>query len=112
MRGRGRTWTHSGRSWPRTPFSRCPRASWWRGRESIAGFAKTAAEVCPETRKVATSANGQFAVASYGLDSETGRHAASAIDVFTLEGALIKEVTAFVTPEIFPRFGLPAMLPH
>ena len=88
------------------------RASWWRGRESIAGFAKTAAEVCPETRKVATSANGQFAVASYGLDSETGRYAASAIDVFTLEGALIKEITAFVTPEIFPRFGLPAMLPR
>ena len=29
----------------------------------------------------------------------------------TFEGELIKEITAFVTPEIFPRFGLPAALP-
>ena len=27
-----------------------PWASWWRGRETIAGFAKTAHEACPETR--------------------------------------------------------------
>jgi hypothetical protein len=34
----------------------------------------------------------------------------SAIDVLTLEGGLIKEITAFVTPEIFPRFGPPPEL--
>jgi hypothetical protein len=28
----------------------------------------------------------------------------------TLEGSLIKEITAFVTPEIFPRLGLPPEL--
>jgi hypothetical protein len=28
----------------------------------------------------------------------------------TLEGALIKEITAFITPEIFPRLGLPREL--
>ena len=57
-----------------------------------------------------TRANGQLAVASYGLDSATGRYEATAIDVFTLEGPRIKEITAFVTPEVFPRFGLPAVL--
>jgi RNA polymerase sigma-70 factor, ECF subfamily len=54
--------------------------------------------------------NGQLAVACYGEDADSGRHLPLAIDVLTLEGALIKEITAFVTPEIFPRLGLPAEL--
>jgi RNA polymerase sigma-70 factor, ECF subfamily len=88
-------------------FSMPPWAAWWRGREIIAGFAKTAAEECAESRTVPTRANGQPAVAYYHLDAETGRYLPAAIDVVSLEGALIKEITAFVTPEIFPRFGLP-----
>jgi RNA polymerase sigma-70 factor, ECF subfamily len=91
-------------------FSMPPWASWWRGREPIAGFAKTAAGLCPETRSVPTRANGQPAVAAYGLDTETGRYTASAIDVYTLEGSRIREITAFVTPEIFPAFDLPPAL--
>ena len=85
-----------------------PWAEWWRGGETIAGFAAVAAEVCAATRSVATHANGQPAVASYKL--EGGRYVASAIDVFTFEGATIKEITAFVMPELFPRFGLPPTL--
>jgi RNA polymerase sigma-70 factor, ECF subfamily len=91
-------------------FSMPPWASWWRGRETIAAFAKTAAALCPETRTLATGANGQLAIASYGLHPETGRYGAAAIDVYTLEGWRIKEITAFVTPGIFPAFGLPAAL--
>jgi hypothetical protein len=52
--------------------------------------------------------NGQPTIASYALDVKTGRYAAAAIDVLTLDGLLIKEHTAFVTPQIFARFGLPA----
>jgi RNA polymerase sigma-70 factor (ECF subfamily) len=88
-------------------FSMPPWASWWRGRETIAGFAKTAAEFCAESRTVPTRANGQPAVAYYHLDAETGRYMPAAIDVISLEGGLIKEITAFVIPEIFPRFALP-----
>jgi len=91
-------------------FSMPPWASWWRGRETIAGFAKTAVEACPQTRSVTTRANGQPALAYYALDGETGRYVASALDVLTLEGARIKEITAFISPEIFPRFGLPPEL--
>ena len=91
-------------------FSMPPWASWWRGRDTIAGFVRSAADSCPESRKIHTSANGQLAVASYGLDDDSGEFTASAIDVFTFEGELIKEVTAFVTPEIFPSFGLPPVL--
>jgi RNA polymerase sigma-70 factor (ECF subfamily) len=91
-------------------FSMPPWPIWWQGGETIAGFSTTAAKVCPSTHKVATRANGQPAVASYGLDPESGRYTASAIDVFTFEGDAIKEITAFVNPELFERFGLPAEL--
>jgi RNA polymerase sigma-70 factor, ECF subfamily len=91
-------------------FSMPPWASWWRGRETIAGFAKSAAEVCAESLTVPTRANGQPAVAYYHLDAETGRYLPAAIDVVTLEGPLIKEITAFVRPDVFPRFGLPTEL--
>ena len=91
-------------------FSMPPWSSWWRGRETIAGFAATAVEVCPETRSVPTRANGQLAIAYYNLDAETGRCMAAAIDVVTLEGSLIKEITAFVLPQLFPLFGLPVEL--
>jgi RNA polymerase sigma-70 factor, ECF subfamily len=87
-----------------------PWASWWRGREAIAGFATTAAEFCPESRAVPTRANGQPAMAYFHLDAQTGRYKASAISVYTVEGSLIKEDTAFVTPELFPAFGLPEAL--
>jgi RNA polymerase sigma-70 factor, ECF subfamily len=91
-------------------FSMPPWASWWRGRETIAQFAKDAVEFCAEAHAVPVRANGQTAIAYYGLDDETGAWKASALDVITLEGRLIKEITAFVTPELFPRFGLPAEL--
>jgi RNA polymerase sigma-70 factor, ECF subfamily len=91
-------------------FSMPPWPVWWQGRETIAGFSTTATQVCPDTRMVPTRANGQPAVAAYGLDPESGRYTATAIDVFTFEGDAIKEITAFVNPEIFARFGLPAEL--
>jgi RNA polymerase sigma-70 factor (ECF subfamily) len=91
-------------------FSMPPWASWWRGRETIAQFAKEAVEYCAEAHAVPVRANGQTAIAYYGLDDETGAWKASALDVITFEGALITEITAFVRPELFPRFGLPAEL--
>jgi RNA polymerase sigma-70 factor (ECF subfamily) len=95
-------------------FSMPPWASWWRGRETIAAMASAAVEVCGESRTVPTRANGQPAIAYYGESDEPGpkkgRDTASAIDVITFDGARISEITAFVTPEIFPRFGLPSVL--
>jgi RNA polymerase sigma-70 factor (ECF subfamily) len=91
-------------------FSMPPWATWWRGRETIAGFAPSAAEFCAESRVLPTQANGQPAVAYYHLNAETGRWTPAAIDVITFEGALIKEVTAFVSPEVFEGFGLPPEL--
>jgi RNA polymerase sigma-70 factor (ECF subfamily) len=92
-------------------FSMPPWASWWRGRETIAGFAKDALEFCAEARPLPTRANGQPAIAYYQKDAETGRFLPAAIDVLTLESARIADITAFISPGLFPRFGLPPEFP-
>jgi RNA polymerase sigma-70 factor, ECF subfamily len=86
-------------------FAMPPYASWWRGREVIAAFA-----VQPVHRYLPARANGQLANAAYRWDPEKGRYAAEALEVLTLEGTQVKEMTAFMTPQVFPRFGLPETL--
>jgi RNA polymerase sigma-70 factor (ECF subfamily) len=91
-------------------FSMPPWASWWQGRDTIAGFAKEAVEVCAVARTVAIRASGQPAVAYYGQDEKTGTYSAMSIDVLTFEGDRVKEITAFITPKVFSSFGLPEVL--
>jgi RNA polymerase sigma-70 factor, ECF subfamily len=91
-------------------FSMPPWTSWWRGRDTIAGFAKEAAKFCAVSLDVPVSANGQPAVAYYLLSSDTGTYRAAALDVLTFDGTSIAEITAFVTPDAFARFGLPEEL--
>jgi RNA polymerase sigma-70 factor, ECF subfamily len=92
-------------------FSMPPWPQWWRGRETIAGFAKVAVETCAEAKALPTRANGQPAIAYYHLDADTGRYMAAAIDVITVDGALIKEITGFIRPDAFASFGLAPELP-
>ena len=91
-------------------FSMPPWSSWWRGRDTIAGFAKDAVEVCSQSLAVPVSANGQVALAYYELDADTGVFRGTAIDVLTFDGPLIVEITAFLAPDAFPGFGLPREL--
>jgi RNA polymerase sigma-70 factor, ECF subfamily len=86
-------------------FAMPPYASWWRGREVIAAFA-----VQPVHHYLSARANGQLANAAYRWDPERGRYAAEALEVLTLEGTQVKEMTAFMTPQLLPRFGLPETL--
>jgi RNA polymerase sigma-70 factor, ECF subfamily len=86
-------------------FAMPPYASWWRGREVIAAFAAE-----PVHRYLPARANGQLANAAYRWDPEKGRYIAKALEVLTLEGTHVKEMTAFMTPQVFPRFGLPSAL--
>jgi hypothetical protein len=51
------------------------------------------------------------AASSIALRSpEKGGYVAEALEVLTLEGPAVKEMIAFMTPDVFPRFGLPGML--
>jgi RNA polymerase sigma-70 factor, ECF subfamily len=86
-------------------FAMPPYARWWRGRDLIAAFAAQ-----PVHRYLPARANGQPANAAYRWDPESGRYIAEALEVLTLEGATVKEMIAFMTPDVFPRFGLPGVL--
>jgi RNA polymerase sigma-70 factor, ECF subfamily len=88
-------------------FAMPPYPSWWRGREVIAAFAAE-----PVHRYLPTRANGQAANAAYRWDPQTGSYVAEALELLTLEGAQVKEMTAFMAPELFARFGLPEELPR
>jgi RNA polymerase sigma-70 factor, ECF subfamily len=86
-------------------FAMPPYAAWWRGGRVIAAFAAD-----PVHRYVATTANGQPANATYRWDQAAGAYRAEALEVLTLDGAEVKEMVAFMAPELFPSFGLPAEL--
>jgi RNA polymerase sigma-70 factor (ECF subfamily) len=86
-------------------FAMPPYPTWWRGRETIAAFAAE-----PVHRYLPTRANGQPANAAYRWNADRSSYVAEALEVLTLEGAQVKEMTAFMTPELFPHFGLPETL--
>jgi RNA polymerase sigma-70 factor (ECF subfamily) len=85
-----------------------PRPSWFRGRAAIATFLRTRA-LAPGTRwrNVPTRANGQPAFGHYLWISENERFMPHGIVVLTLEGDRIGEITSFLNPLLFARFGLP-----
>jgi RNA polymerase sigma-70 factor (ECF subfamily) len=86
-----------------------PQARWYRNVEEIVGFLKDALR--EDWRHVPTRANGQLAVGCYVRHVTRRVYVATVLDVLTMRGDRIREVTSFITPEIFARFGLPAELP-
>jgi RNA polymerase sigma-70 factor, ECF subfamily len=91
-------------------WSMPPIPSWYSGPDAIAVFLREQALAQP-WRHAATRANGQLAVGCYSLNPERTRYVPAVLDVIDLRGARIAAVTGFVTPEVFPRFGLPGGLP-
>ncbi len=92
-------------------FEMPPYASWCRGRDAVADSWLMPAGPPPRLRYVPTRANGQLAVGAYQRSPEGDGYLPIALDVLTLRGARIAEVTAFRTPGAFRRFGLPDELP-
>jgi RNA polymerase sigma-70 factor (ECF subfamily) len=88
-------------------FAMPPYEEWYLGREAIADSWLMPGGPPPRLRYLETSANGQPALGVYGFDPERNRFLPIALDVITLRGARIAGITAFRTPEIFRRFGLP-----
>ena len=98
-----------------------PMPTWFRGRDGavgfltghvftdqgrrrdLVGFAATQRRV----RVVPTSANGQPAFAVYHWSEEAGAYAPVALQVLTLRGDRITDITAFVNPALMRRFDLP-----
>jgi RNA polymerase sigma-70 factor, ECF subfamily len=88
-------------------FAMPPYEEWYLGREAIADSWLMPGEPPDRLRYLQTQANGQLAVGAYAFDPEKNLFLPIALDVLTLRGSRIAEVTAFRTTGIFSRFGLP-----
>ena len=91
-------------------FAMPPYREWYRGRDAIGDSWLMPGGPPGDLRYLPAQANGQLAVGAYAFDPERKRFVAIALDVLALNGPRISEITAFRTPEIFPRFGLPLEL--
>jgi RNA polymerase sigma-70 factor, ECF subfamily len=91
-------------------FAMPPYSSWYRGRDAVAQSWLMPSDPDPRLRYVPTRANGQLALGAYSFDPQAGRYLPIALDVLTLRRGEIVGVTAFRSPEIFPRFGLPEQI--
>jgi RNA polymerase sigma-70 factor, ECF subfamily len=98
-----------------------PLPTWYRGRAAIAIYLQRSG-LTVRWRLLPARANGQLAFACYGWEEEKGVYTPLTLDVLTLAGAEVTEVTAFVAPytrgpareqfaaDVFGRFGLPERL--
>jgi RNA polymerase sigma-70 factor, ECF subfamily len=90
-----------------------PMATWFRGRDAFATFLSEwafARRGCHPGRLVRAHANGQVAFGSYRWEDEADAFRGHVLQVLTLDGDRIAEVTGFVESALFPRFGLPTTL--
>ena len=85
-------------------WSMPPLPVWFRGREAIAAFLADY-PLQERWRHVPTRANGQLAVGCYIWDEAREGYFIGVLDVLTLRGELVDEVTAFLAPWVFQRFG-------
>ena len=89
-------------------FSMPPDVRWWRGRDAIIEFISGTKSYCATSMWRPTHANGQLAMAYYLIEPDGTGWWPATITTLDLEGDRIRDVTAFVYPELFPRFGLPS----
>jgi RNA polymerase sigma-70 factor (ECF subfamily) len=89
-----------------------PLPSWYAGRDAIRAFLRGwPFSGAKRWRLVPARANAQLAFGGYTWDEETRKFIPHEVNVLTLRGAEIEEITAFLTPEAFARFGLPDLIP-
>ena len=91
-------------------FSMPPYAAWSEGSAAVAHSWLMPDDPDSRLRFVATRANAQLAVACYKLDPEVPRYRPIGVDVLTLRGEVISEITVFRDLEVIRRLGLPEEL--
>jgi RNA polymerase sigma-70 factor, ECF subfamily len=89
-------------------FAMPPYPLWFAGRENVVAFISGTGKL--RLRSIPVSASGQPAIGWYLWDSSRESYVPASIEVLAVEGERVKEVTAFASPELFPRFGLPTEL--
>jgi RNA polymerase sigma-70 factor (ECF subfamily) len=94
-----------------------PMASWYRGADVVVFISDWAfsgrlydMEGDRRVRVLPARANGQPAIGTYAWNEEAGRFLPTVLQVLTFDGARIGDITGFVDPSAFARFGLPESL--
>ena len=89
-----------------------PQPEWFVGRDAIRRFLEHIMFTQPHRyRLVPVAANGQAAVAVYIAPLAGGEFRGEAINVVSMRGGLVTEMTRFAKPRLFRLFGLPEQLP-
>jgi RNA polymerase sigma-70 factor (ECF subfamily) len=91
-------------------FATPPYAAWCEGRSDVARSWLMPSDDGARLRYVATSANGQPALAVYRREPGDDTYVQLALDVLSVDGGLVGSVVAFRAPEVFAVFGLPPTL--
>ena len=109
--GRAATSTRSSRCSPRTPRSRCRR-----GRPGTAAATRCAAFLREfplagdvRSRLVPAAINAQLAFGHYFWDADQQAFVPHGVNLLTLRGDRIADITTFLTPAAFDRLELPAL---
>jgi RNA polymerase sigma-70 factor, ECF subfamily len=89
-------------------FSMPPLRKWFRGREAIRSFLPRG-PMAMRRRFVPVRANAQLAFGTYRWDEAEGGYVANAVHVLTLRDTEVSDATCFLSPEVFPAFGLAAV---
>jgi RNA polymerase sigma-70 factor (ECF subfamily) len=85
-------------------FAMPPLASWYRGREAIAGWATGwPLSGAWRWRAIRTTANGQPALGFYAWSEDDQNYRPFALNVLTLQGTQVSDVTAFIARSAEPR---------
>jgi RNA polymerase sigma-70 factor (ECF subfamily) len=85
-----------------------PRPTWYRGRAAVAAIlARRPLAPGGRWRLIPARANAQLAFGKYRWDSATGVFLPHGLNVLTVHRKRIADITAFITPELFARCGLP-----
>jgi RNA polymerase sigma-70 factor (ECF subfamily) len=88
-----------------------PHPTWYAGREAILiGMRQGFDPEFGRLRSVVAGANMQPAAAHYLRRPDESKYRPLALDVLWIEGGRVAEITSFVSPELFPAFGLPPAL--
>jgi RNA polymerase sigma-70 factor (ECF subfamily) len=86
-----------------------PAATWYQGRDAVAAFlARWPLSGTIRWTSLPVRANGQLAFVHHRLDPRTGATEPHSVNLIALRGALIAEMTAFLSPELVARFEDPA----
>ncbi|WP_238013654.1 sigma-70 family RNA polymerase sigma factor [Dactylosporangium sp. AC04546] len=89
-------------------WSMPPLPHWYRGLPAVRDFAvRLPLSTCGSWWHRPAEANGQPAIACYLWDEAARAHLPWSINVLTLRDDRIAEITSFLDPALFARFGLP-----